>query len=110
VTQTQVFKNAAVEVVQSHIERLRTSLSFADALALPEASAQDIVVAGKEVQLAIHRYASLPFLSGKVLVVVLIARHVLGGMASFHTERGLVFSPGGAPRDATDQELQNSGG
>jgi hypothetical protein len=42
--------------------------------------------------------------------VVLIARHVLGGMASFHTERGLVFSPGGAPRDATDQELQNSGG
>jgi hypothetical protein len=45
-----------------------------------------------------------------VLVTVQIARHGLGGIVSFHTERGLVFGPHGDPRDATEQELQNSGG
>ena len=107
---TSAFKSDALEVVQSHIERLRASLSFGDALALPETSAEDIVVAGKEALLAIHRYSNLPFLKGHVLVVVVVARHVLGGMASFHIEKGLVCSPNSSPRDATDQELQDSGG
>ena len=39
-----------------------------------------------------------------------VARAGLGGIVSYQMERGLVFSPSAAPREATQVELQNSGG
>lgn len=107
-TSPAAFTDAATAAVLAHIESLRSELSFDQARALPEAAAQDIVVAGKEVQLTVYRQAELPFLSGQVLVAVQLARYGMGGITLFMIERGLVFSPDSAPRDATEQELADS--
>jgi hypothetical protein len=105
-----LFKEQALFVVNAEIERLRAELTFDQARALPEADGKDIVVAGKEVQLTVFRQSDVGFLKGDVLVTVQIARFGLGGVVTYRTERGLVFSPATAPRDATQTELQNSGG
>lgn len=110
VTLATRFKEDALEVVRQHVEHLRQTLSFADALSLREADAQDILVTGKEVQLTVYRQTNVPFLTGRVLITVQLARHGLGGVVAHHIERGLVFSPGAATRDATDQELLDSAG
>ncbi len=104
------FNDEALAVIRSEVDRLRGELTFSQALALPEAEGKDIVVAGKEVQLTIFRQTEPSFLKGDVLVTVQVARFGLGGIVSYHTERGLVFSPSEAPREATQIELQNSGG
>jgi hypothetical protein len=103
------FNDAAVAVISSEVARLR-ELTFSQALALPEAAGRDIVIAGKEVQLTVFRQTEPHLLKGDVLVTVQVARFGLGGMVSYHTERGLVFSPGTTPREATQVELQSSGG
>jgi hypothetical protein len=104
------FNDEARAVVRAEVDRLKAELTFSTALALPGAVAKDIVVAGKEVQLTIFRQTEPPFLKGDVLVVVQVARAGLGGIVSYQMERGLVFSPSAAPREATQVELQNSGG
>ena len=104
------FNTAALAVVESEIVRLRTALSYAQACELPEAEGRDIVVAGREVQLTTFRQHAPSASSGEVLVTVQVARFGLGGMVSYHTERGLIFSPSAAPRDATGPELTESGG
>jgi hypothetical protein len=106
----EVFNQAALDEVQRHVQRLRNTLTYEDAKALPQVDGRGVVIEGREVALTIFRQADLPILGNGVLVTVQIARHALGGAISFHTERGLVFEPQGAPRDATEQELQNSGG
>ncbi len=102
-----LFQDAAEFLVASHIRRLRETLAFEDAASLPAVSPDDVVVAGKEVLLAIYRQSDRP-LPGQILVTVQIARHALGGVLSFHTEKGLVFSPHESPRDATARELAES--
>ena len=103
------FNKEALSTIQSEVDRLKAGLTFAQARALPEAEGRDIVIAGKEVQLTTFRQAELRFLKGDVLITVQVARFGLGGMTSYHTERGLIFSPHSPPRDATDDELMESG-
>ena len=104
------FNDEALSVVRREVDRLRAELTFSQALALPEAAAKDIVIARREVQLTIFRQTEPHFLKGDVLITVQLARFGLGGIVSYHTERGVVFSPTAAPREATQGELQNSGG
>jgi hypothetical protein len=100
------FNEQALRTVQDHVERLRTTLSYADALRLPEATGEDIVVSGREVQLTIFRQIEIESLRGQVLVTVQVARFGLGGTTSYQTEKGLVFSAAAPPRDATEDELR----
>ncbi len=104
------FNDAALAVVESEIVRLRTTLSCAQARELPEAEGRDIVVAGREVQLTTFRQPAPSASGGETLVTVQVARFGLGGMVSYHTEKGLIFSSSAAPRDATGSELVESGG
>jgi hypothetical protein len=88
----EAFNQAALAEVQRHVQRLRHELTYEGAKALPEADGTDVVIEGREVALTIFRQTGLPMLGEAVLVTVQIARHALGGMVSFHTERGLVFA------------------
>ena len=106
----EAFSRAAVAEVQRQVQRLRHELTYEAAKELPEAVGCDVVIEGREAALTVFRQAGLPMLGEGVLVTVQIARHGLGGIVSFHTERGLVFGPHGDPRDATEQELRDSGG
>src|SRR5882762_6675348 len=79
-------------------------------LTLPEANGFDTVISGVKASITTFRYL-LPFqLKGSVLLVVLVARCRWFGIGSHHIERGLMFSPDGKVREATERELQNSGG
>jgi hypothetical protein len=109
VKQPEAFAVEAERAVDTRIAQLRSTLAFATASALPEAQFEDVVIAGKEVLFTVFRQSNIPFLAGQVLVTVQVARHGLGGVVSFQTEKGLVFSPGHPVRDATPQELQDSG-
>lgn len=106
----ELFKAEAIKEVDARVAQLRTARTFESASALPEAHAEDIVIAGREVQLMIFRQSNVPFLPGQVLVTVQIARHGMGGVLLFQTEKGLVFSADAPARDATIEELQRSGG
>lgn len=105
----EAFTVEAERAIDARIAQLRSTLAFATAGALPEAQYEDIVIAGKEVLFTVFRQSSIPFLAGQVLLTVQVARHGLGGVVSFQTEKGLVFSPDAAVRDATARELQDSG-
>ena len=102
------FNDAAVAAVQSELVRLRTELSYPEACELPEAEVRDVVVAGREVQLTTFRQRAPSSASGEILVAVQVARFGLGGIVSYQIERGLIFSPSAAPRDATEAELTGS--
>jgi len=108
VKQAEAFKAETDRAIDARIAQLRDTLTFASAGALPEAQFEDIVIAGKEVSFTVFRQSKVPFLQGQVLVTVQVARHGLGGVVSFHAEKGLVFSAGAPVRDATTQELQDS--
>jgi len=103
------FREEALATLDTRIAALRNTHSLETASALPEAHFEDVVIAGREVQLTVFRQSKVPFLDGQVLVTVQIARHGLGGVKSFHVERGLVFSAGASARDATARELEDSG-
>lgn len=107
-TPKEAFEKEALAAMQAQIARLRESLTYAGALALPEARGEDIVVARKEVQLMIYRQSNIQSLAGKVLVTVQLARHAMGGVPTYHLERGLIFSSDDTVREATEQELVNS--
>ncbi len=109
-TQAEEFWNEVVRIVEAHAAGLRDSLSFDDALALPAAESSDIVIQGKEVVLTVFRQADVPSLKDQVLVTVQVSRHTMGGMSTSFRERGLVFSAGAPPRQATEEELRDSGG
>lgn len=98
------FREEAVAELESRRERLRSALSFDEAKALPSIDISDVVFAGREAHLTIFRQD----LGTQVLVTLQVARHGLGGVTSLRIEKGLVFSPEEAPRDATDAELEAS--
>jgi hypothetical protein len=108
-TRAEEFWSEAEKFIEAHAEELRGSLSYADALALPEADSRDIVIQGREVLLTVFRQADVP-LPGKLLVTVQVSRHTMGGMSTSLRERGLVFSAASPPRPATAQEMRDSGG
>lgn len=103
------YKAEADGIIESKIERLR-DLTYAQARALAEVASEEIVITGTKASVTVFRQDSPYQLEGRTLVVVLVARKRWFGMASMHIERGLVFSPGEATREATELELQNSGG
>lgn len=69
-----------------------------------------MVVAGFESSITTFRYNDAYQLDGNILIVVQAARPTMFGLAEQHIELGLVFSSTKPVRDATDTELQNSGG
>lgn len=99
----------ANDIVGRRIEVLR-QLTFAQAAALPETNGEDVVIAGSKASVTVFRQSSPYQLEGKILVTVLVARETWFGMSAHHTERGLVFSSEQEVREATEIELQNSGG
>jgi len=103
------FRAEAQDTIDARVAQLRTSHTFETVSALPEAHFEDVVIAGREVQLTVFRQSNVSFLDGQVLVTVQIARHGLGGVKSFHVEQGLVFSAGAPARVATARELEDSG-
>lgn len=103
------YEKEAASTIVARIELLRR-LTFAEVARLPEASGEDIVVAGQKASLTVFRQESPYQLSGKILVTVLVARERWFGMAAHHIERGLVFSSDEPIREATEIELQSSGG
>ena len=99
----------ALRVIQARMDVLKRSLDFAVAMALPPAQSEDIVIVGREAQLTTFCQKDQPS-PGQVLVTTQIARHSLGGVTSLRLEQGLVVSPDGLVRAATDDELLASGG
>ncbi len=103
------FSEAALPLVQRRVDELRI-LGYTEACALPEAEGSDLLIEGLKASLTVFRYCNAYRLEEKTLVVVLAGRPTMFGMGAQHVERGLVFSRDGTVRDATDLELQNSGG
>lgn len=101
------FKQESSALIASRIQQLRDTLTFEQASSCAEVTPEDLVVAGKEVLLTTYRQSDTP-MAGEVLLTVQVARHSLGGVASFQMERGLVFSRQGDPREATESELAGS--
>jgi hypothetical protein len=102
------FQRVVAELLASRLARLR-ELTYREARALPATVEEAVVLDGTVSSVTVFRQDDAHALSGRTLVTVQVARPALLGLASFHTERGLVFSPNEPPRDATDLELQNSG-
>jgi len=103
------YNEEAVRIIEERITGLRI-MTFAEAATLPETSSEDHLIAGEKASLTVFRQNSPYQLDGRVLVTVLVARSGWLGMTSYHIERGLVFSPSEQVREATETELQNSGG
>ena len=103
------YREEVERVIDGRIRDLRGK-SFDEASALPEVASEDCLFAGEKVSVTVFRQNSPYQLDGKVLITVLVAKPELLGMTSTHIERGLVFSPNEAVREATQDELQNTGG
>ena len=105
----QEYASEASRLIEGRLAPLRR-LTLEAAAALPETDGIDTVIAGVKASITTFRYTSPYHLDGSILVVVLVARPRWFGIASQHIERGLVFSADGKVREATERELQNSGG
>ena len=103
------FETEAKKLIDTKFEELKL-LSFSDSFDLPGALAEDVVVAGREVQLTIFKQKGVPNLPDVVLVTAQLARAGLGGLISYHYERALVYSSNGDIREATESELLATGG
>ena len=99
----------ATALVVGRVRELKL-LSYDEASKLPEVVGDDVVIAGARAQVTTYRQSEALQLEGEILVVVLVAKPGLLGMSTFHIERGLVFSSKKPTRNATERELQNSGG
>ena len=102
------FETAAQNHVAGLVEDLMR-LSYQGAADLPRAEFDDIVIAGKEVQLTIFKQEDIRDLPGAILVTAQIVRAALGGVLSFHYEKGLVFEKDKSAREASEEELRMSG-
>ena len=96
----------ATRILERHIARLK-ALSFEQAQVLPEAS-DERDVEHSPYAVTVFAQRDLPGFENAILVTVQLARK--SGLASYHTERGLIFSPAHPPREASREELRNSGG
>ena len=80
-------------------------LSFEQASALPEASAADVEIGGHICTLTMFNEQRE---TSSHLVTFQLARRGVFGLASYHVERGLMFSREGETREATEVEMQAS--
>ena len=92
-------------LIESRLAQLK-QLSFDQASNLPEASQEEVTLAGQVSDLGIFAQRRP---AGDLLVTVQLARRGSLGLVSFHTERGLLFS-NECIREATSEELMESGG
>ena len=99
------FEAAARNQVSGVLEKLKRR-TYQDVAEMPHAEFDDIVIAGKEVQLTIFKQDEVTGLPGAILVTAQIVRAALGGVHSFHYERGLVFEENGPVREASEDELR----
>jgi hypothetical protein len=99
----RAFDDEAKRLLDSRLDDLR-GLSYAEAVALPEATGNDIDICGARTAVTIFRQA-MPTEPGAVLVTVQVARRRILATYGPVFERGLVFSPAAAAREATDAEL-----
>lgn len=106
---TMTFQRAADQILDERIELLRV-LRFEAASALPEADQTEVVVGDVRCGLCVFRQSALAGLPGSVLVTVQISRRHALGFFQTHVEKGLVFSPDGSVREASQAELLDSGG
>lgn len=94
------------QMIDKRISQLQKK-SFNDVAALPEASGEDVLVDGKKCALITYVQK---LSSGELLATVQFASPMLLGLGSRHSERGLIFSLTGFAREATPEELQDTGG
>jgi hypothetical protein len=99
----------ATQLLESKIHALM-QLSYEQASALPGTEEVNLLIANEKASLTTFRQANASRLDGEFLVVVLAAKPRHLGLSSTHIERGLVFSIKGPARQATEQELQSTGG
>ena len=111
-TVSDEYRLEAERVITSRLAQLRR-LTYQEVAALPQPSAgEEFVFGGTPCKLwmYVQPSASPPLPEDTILVTVQIERERFFGMVSYHTERGLVFSPNAPVRDATEIELRDSGG
>ena len=96
-------------ILATQLGRLR-QMTYSAIQALPQSSAQDVEILGGNATLMVSRQDNPDPLQTGVMVVVTVARATLVGFASYHWEKGLVFSASSEPREATDAEIRNNGG
>ena len=100
----ELFEEEAETLVNSKLTALKT-ISFDEAMKLPRAVPEDIVIAGKEVQLTVFKQSDLEDLPDAVLVTLQVVRAGLGGILNYQLERGMLYFPNGDIREATEKEL-----
>jgi len=94
------------QIIEARISQLQSS-SFNEIAALPISKGEDVLIEGRKCTLTTYVQK---LSSRELLATVQIAAPMLLGLGSAHTERGLIFSVGGLVREATSEELQNTGG
>ena len=97
----------ATQLIEARMAELR-ALTYEQARALPEASGGEHQLSGVPCSVTVFAQPEPYSLPNAVLVTVQVARK--GLLGSRHIERGLVFVPGQAPREASREELRNTGG
>lgn len=100
----ELFEQEAEALVGDKLTALK-HLSFDEASSLPRAVPEDIVIAGKEVQLTVFKQTDIEGLPSAVLVTLQVVRAGLGGIVNYQLERGLLYFPRGEIREATESEL-----
>ena len=100
------FEQEVQQVLGRRVAEL-SRLKFGDVSALPDAEGTEVVLAGRKCALTVFRQA---LSVEECLVTIQLARGVFFDVLSRHWERGLVFTQSGAVREATEEELLETGG
>jgi hypothetical protein len=103
------YRSEVERILATRLGRLR-QMSYSAIQALPQSSAENVEILGGNATLMVSRHGNPDTLHEGVMVVVTVVKATLGGIASRHWEKGLIFSTLSEPRDATDAELRNNGG
>ena len=100
------FYEASEKLLEDRLESLRT-LTFDEVQALPETSDHEVTLAGYRCHLT--EFAQT-LVKGKLLLTIQVAKPEWFGLCALVQERGLIFTDDGQVREATLQELIESGG
>jgi hypothetical protein len=95
--------------IELRISKLRL-LSYREVAELPIEAGEEALLAGAKSSITVFTLRGPYTQSNSLLVAVQVARRGVLGVASYYTERGLIFSPDAPVREATELELQNTGG
>ena len=96
----------AKNILDAKVEQLR-HLSYDAVCQLPAASGDEVAMAGHTYAVTIYRH---DIAATECLLVVQVASPTLLGLGSSHWEQGVVFRSDGGIQEASERELQESGG